>query len=101
MAIENPIFLVGAERSGTSLLRLLLDHHPDIAFQMEFEYAVDQAGPNGEAPDMARYRQWLRSNFVFKGSDFTIDDALGFRDLLDSFLEQKRQGKPVIGATIH
>lgn len=101
MAIERPIFLVGAERSGTSLLRLLLDHHPDIAFQMEFEYAVDQLGPDGNTPVMDDYRRWLRSNFVFQGSGFTIDDSLEFRPLLDSFLEQKRQGKPIIGATIH
>lgn len=101
MAIERPIFLVGAERSGTSLLRLLLDHHPDIAFQMEFEYAVDRLGPNGERPDMTEYRAWLRGNFVFQGSGFAIDETLEFRPLLDSFLEQKRQGKPIIGATIH
>lgn len=39
--VEKPIFLVGAERSGTTVLRLMLDHHPQIAWCNEFEYVVD------------------------------------------------------------
>ncbi|MGL5077751.1 MAG: sulfotransferase, partial [Waterburya sp.] len=38
--IKQPIFLVGAERSGTTLLRLMLDNHPQLAWCYEFEYAV-------------------------------------------------------------
>ena len=38
--ISRPIFLVGAERSGTTLLRLMLDHHPNIAFHSEFAFAI-------------------------------------------------------------
>jgi len=30
--IASPIFLVGSERSGTTLLRLMLDHQPRIAW---------------------------------------------------------------------
>lgn len=42
--VSEPIFLVGAERSGTTVLRLMLDHHPKIAWCSEFEYAVDIGG---------------------------------------------------------
>ncbi len=100
MAIESPIFLVGAERSGTTLLRLMLDHHPRVAFQMEFEYVVDRI-ENGQFPDVAEYADWLRHNFVFQAVDFKIDESLNYSDLVNSFLEQKRGEKAIVGATIH
>jgi hypothetical protein len=99
--IAAPIMLVGAERSGTTLLRLLLDHHPKIAFQREFEFAVDLLGPDGQRPGDREFQQWLRENFVFQGSGFTIDESLEYRDLLNDFLHQKQGDKALIGATIH
>ena len=48
--IEEPIFLVGAERSGTTLMRLMLDSHPDVAFGEEFEFAVTHIGADGTFP---------------------------------------------------
>lgn len=38
--IEPPFFLIGSERSGTTLLRLMLDHHPNIAFNLESGFLV-------------------------------------------------------------
>jgi len=35
-----PQFLVGSERSGTTLLRRMLDHHPQIAFEKEVDFVV-------------------------------------------------------------
>ena len=100
MAIDSPIFLVGAERSGTTLLRLMLDHHPRIAFQFEFEYVVDLI-ENGRFPEVKGYAEWLRHNFVFQAADFEIDESLNYVDLVNSFLEQKRGDKEFVGATIH
>ena len=37
---ETPVFLIGSERSGTTLLRLMLDHHPNIAFNLESDFLV-------------------------------------------------------------
>ena len=34
--IEEPVFLVGTTRSGTTLLSLMLGHHPEIIFVGEF-----------------------------------------------------------------
>ena len=50
-----PIFLVGAERSMTTLVRLMLDHHPQLAWHEEFEFAVDFM-PDEGCPDVAAYR---------------------------------------------
>jgi len=99
----GPVFLVGAERSGTTLLRLMLDHHPEVAFFSEFEFAVDRIAPDGTLPELERYRDYLSLHRSFLTSGFTVDPSLEYADLVRSFLEQKRaaDGKPVVGATVH
>ena len=45
---QAPLFLVGSERSGTTFLRLMLDHHPEIAFEKEFDFVVTKVSDAGE-----------------------------------------------------
>jgi len=99
----GPVFLVGAERSGTTLLRLMLDHHPQVSFFSEFEFAVDRIAADGTLPDMDSYRRYLSLHRNFLTSGFSLDPTLEYGDLVRSFLEQKRaaDGKPRIGATVH
>lgn len=101
-AAGPPTFLVGAERSGTTLLRLMLDFHPRVAWCNEFEYSVDAVSGDGW-PDLGAYREMLRGNRIFRAHGFAIDPALGYPDLVRDFLEQRRLrvGKPVVGATVH
>jgi len=101
--IETPCFLVGSVRSGSTMLRLLLDHHPRIAFNLESEFIVSQIKPDGAFPDMARYRDWLSKDRVFQHSRFAVDPSLGFEELVNDFLHQKmvRDGKEIVGATVH
>ncbi len=96
-------FLIGAERSGTTLLRIMLDHHPELAFRNEFEFAVDLVGDDGSFPPMDDYVRFLRLSRTFSMSGFEIDRQLAYPDLVKSFLEQKRRrdGKRLVGATIH
>lgn len=102
-SIDRPVFLIGSERSGTTLLRLMLDHHPRIAFCFEFEYAVTQIADDGTYPDIESYRSWLKHDRVFQLAAFNIADGLDFEALLNSFLIQKRsgEGKEIVGATVH
>jgi len=99
--VAAPIFLVGSERSGTTLLRLMLDHHPDIAFEKEFDFVVQRLSDTGVAPPTDQYVDWLRT---VRGVDYAIDRSLGYRELVNDFLRQKQAaagGKPHVGATIH
>lgn len=100
--VIQPIFLVGAERSGTTMLRLMLDHHPQIAWCSEFEYAVDLI-EIGEWPNLDEYHEWLASERIFIESGFKVDLSLTYPQLVNSFLVQKRDRdhKSIIGATIH
>ncbi len=101
--IKQPIFLVGAERSGTTVLRLMLDHHPQIAWCNEFEYAVDRISETGEWPNLHQYYDWLADHRIFLATGFKIDRALTYPQLVNSFLVQKRdrEHKPLVGATVH
>src|SRR5262249_54027367 len=101
--LHDPVFLVGSERSGTTLLRLMLDHHPAIAFHSEFEYAVAKMDNPAEWPCLDEYCRYLTSDRIFNGDGFLIDRSLSYPALIDSFLCQKRDaaGKPIVGATVH
>jgi hypothetical protein len=101
--IETPVFLIGSERSGTTLLRLMLDHHPDIAFNLESEFLVSEVSAAGEFPDAADYRRTLQQDRVFQHSGFAISEDLDFSGMVNDFLRQKleRDRKRVVGATVH
>ena len=101
--VDEPVFLVGAERSGTTLLRLMLDHHPLIAFHFEFDFAVDMVGPDGELPPIGKYHEYITTHRVFLHSGAQIDSSLDYRRLVNSFLIQKRNRdrKTIVGATVH
>jgi hypothetical protein len=100
---SKPIFLVGAERSGTTVLRLMLDSHPQISWCFEFEYAVDLISKQGEFPDLNIYYEWLEIHRIFQATGFEIDRNLSYPQLIDSFLKQRREktAKPIVGATVH
>jgi hypothetical protein len=105
--IRQPIFLVGSERSGTTLLRIMLDSHPQLAFFFEFEYAVELMPDSPGWPDMREYLSHLETDRIFQLArerlELTIDPGLDYPHLVDSFLRQKRDhdGKSLVGATIH
>jgi hypothetical protein len=101
--ISEPIFLVGAERSGTTMLRLMLSHHPQIAWCNEFEYSVDCIPNTQEFPNLNQYYDWLETHRIFRKTGFQIDKSLDYPQLINSFLYQKKEqtNKPIVGATVH
>ena len=105
--LRQPIFLVGAERSGTTLLRMMLNSHPQIAFLFEFAYAVNMIPESEGWPDLRQYHLYLETDRIFQDArrfaGLSIDANLDYPHLIDSFLRQKRDhdGKPLVGATVH
>ena len=100
---DEPIFLVGSERSGTTLLRLMLDHHPKIAFHFESEFLVTPLAGGADWPDLEDYYAMLELDRSFQERPFEIDQSLDYPQLARSFLDQRRKqaGKPIVGATVH
>jgi hypothetical protein len=103
MMIPRPFFLVGAERSGSTMLRLMLDHHGQIACSSEFEYSVDLMPDHEGWPPLEAYHDALATHRIFQSHRYAIDPGLSYPALVNSFLVQfrERRGKPVIGATVH
>lgn len=99
----SPIFVVGAERSGTTVFRLMLNHHPEVSVCSEFEYIVDSLVGCDGWPDLATFHTQLRSNWIFQEHGFDIDPSLSYPELANSFLEQVRQRKNVqqVVAVVH
>jgi hypothetical protein len=102
--LDCPVFLVGAERSGTTLLRLMLDSHPEVAFAAEMEFVVTHL-PDSGWPDMEEYVRQLRASRVFVDSGFSVNGRRSYCELMNSFLLQKLRrggpGKRVVGGTVH
>lgn len=65
-SIKQPIFFVGAERSGTTLFSLMLEHHPQVTWCNEFEYAVDLVSDASEFPCLDNYYDWLSLHRIFQ-----------------------------------
>ncbi len=102
-AQEEPFFLVGSERSGTTLLRLMLAHHKHIECAPEFEFLVEEMPAESGWPELERYYEWLSTNRIFVPHAFTIERTLDYPALTKSFLAQYcvRTHKPIHGATCH
>lgn len=101
--MPSPCFLVGSERSGTTMLRLMLNQHPEICFHHEFVYSVEKIKTNGELPDLDSYVDYLANDRVFQLDNLQIKDADDYVEVVRNFLVQiqNKANKPIVGATVH
>ena len=101
--VADPVFLVGSERSGSTLLTHMLDHHPQMAWALALEFAVALVPAAGHWPPLDAYYDYLDSSRIFQTSGLTIDRRLGYVELVHDFLAQEgaRKHKPVVGAALH
>ncbi len=101
--IDAPLFLVGSERSGSTLLTHMLDHHPQIACALALDFAVALVPAPGQWPPLETYYDYLDTSRIFQTSGFTIDRRLGYADLVRDFLAQEgaRKNKSIVGAAVH
>ena len=105
-----PFFIVGAERSGSTLFRLILSAHEKVACHSEFEYVVDWLDPKTGSVSLDEFRDHLVGHRKFP-TLFEVREELtpvpqidvDQRTVARAFLEQYRReiGRPIIGATVH
>ncbi len=97
-------FVTGAVRSGTTLLRLLLGHHPAISRCEEMEFVAEYYRHNRKPIDVGAYAEFLQHDRGFRLSKYTINPLLNFEQLAKDFLQQQglRSGDVnLISATVH
>lgn len=100
--LERPVFLVGPMRAGTTLLRLMLHHHPDVCFFGEFEYPFTRL--RGDAwPTREEFLRDIATHRVFEAAGHTVPEGLDPAGLTRHFLAERVRGSGarLVGATVH
>lgn len=84
---EDPVFIVGSVRSGTTMLRLMLRYHPQLLGGDEFEYPFRYIeGRQILLP--AEFRIRLESDRQFHESGLAVDPRMDTRELARNFAHQ-------------
>ncbi len=99
--MDNLYIIAGALRSGSTMVHLMLDNHPDIENPGEFDFLFDRVGDDGSLPEPAEFHQWLELNRIFQSQQLTIDNTLPVKELLVSFVQQARKHKSILALNIH
>ncbi len=102
-ARQPPVLLFGTTRSGSTLLSLMLGHHPEIAYGGEYQWVFEYNGGR-EPTNMSAYHLWLEKNRIFQGFRPQIDPLLDFSSLARSILWQMVQPgatKPLLTVAVH
>lgn len=87
---EDLVFVCGALRSGTTLLRIMLNGHPDLSNPGEMDFLFDPPHRADGAVDLAAYAHNLSFNRVVRATGLKIEPALSYPDLVRSFADQLR-----------
>lgn len=83
-----PVVLYGALRSGTTLLRLILDAHPDIRCPGERDFMLDSLRPEGAG--FVLDTDALRADRIFLSSGLSVPKQTEGSAAFDSFLAEER-----------
>jgi LPS sulfotransferase NodH len=101
MSHEFPVFLVGSVRTGSTLLRLMLDSHPHITNPGECDFLFELVDDNGRFPDILEYRRWLSTDRIFLEKQIRVDEDLTYFDLMQSFLGQFEREGAILSMNVH
>ncbi|MGL4235544.1 sulfotransferase family protein [Tabrizicola sp.] len=86
----NTVCVYGALRSGTTMLRLMLDSHPQLSCPGESDYIFGHLTIQNE--NWSLDTEALKRNWLFKTSGMTLVDGSA-RDQVCSLIQQAGQGR--------
>ncbi|HKJ73045.1 MAG TPA: sulfotransferase [Alphaproteobacteria bacterium] len=94
-------FVCGALRSGTTLLRLMLDHHPKISNPGEVDFLFDYWDPRGEGGGSNLDVERLLNDRIFQSYDLALPSADSDLEILQSLAAQMSTNKPWLTLNTH
>lgn len=100
-ADEDLVFVCGALRSGTTLLRLMIDGHPHLANPGEMDFLFEPPCDGRGAYDMNEYARELSPNRVFVSRKLRFSEGLGYEDQIRDFIRQLRKPGERLTINIH
>ena len=98
---HDPVFVCGALRSGTTLLRLMIDAHPALSNPGEMDFLFEPPADGDGQVDMALYAHELTFNRVFKSCGLKMIDGLTHREQVREFAEQLNVPGRLLTINIH
>ena len=98
---NSPIFICGALRSGTTLLRLMIDHHPALSNPGEFDFMFDWPEDASGEPDLAGHHKRLEKSWIFANTGLQADQTLDHPALIHSFSDAYRSPDKILTINIH
>lgn len=93
------VFICGALRSGTTLLRIMINHHPQLSNPGEMDFLFEPPAVKNGAADLNRYLHDLSFNRVFRKIGFIARPQLGHHGMIRDFVAQLQ--KPGVGLSIN
>lgn len=102
---DTPVFVYGALRSGTTLLRVMLKSHPELQSPGEADFLFDHIVYDEAARDGWRYdRKALCEDRILKAKNLEFDKSLDGRALLDAMIDamaRANQGRLFVSVHRH
>lgn len=102
-AAHDICFVFGALRSGTTLFRLMLDHHPQLVNPGEVDFLFDHIHEDGAHPTGWRYDiEALQLSRIFRSRKLAVPPGVQGTELLADFLTQlSRDGQGQVTLNVH
>lgn len=94
-------FICGALRSGTTLLRIMVNHHPQLSNPGEMDFLFETPPQKNGAPDLDRYLHELSFNRVFQKLGFQPTPGQSHRELIRELVRQLARPGQTLSINVH
>src|SRR4051794_22010325 len=100
------VFVAGSLRSGSTLLSLMLDRHPDIASPGEFDFLFDAFGPDGgiaatQALEPQALDEFLRGDRIYLLHSRRMAEGADNATRLRSYVDRLSGGSGWLALNLH
>lgn len=100
--MQEPVYFVcGALRSGTTLLRLMLDEHPRLSNPAEMDFLFDAPRDAAGEVRMGEFVRLLKRDRVVGELGLKVAEGLSYPDLLRSLIDQLRAPGKKLSINVH